>query len=299
MSLYAYIKKARWLVRIALALALLFLAAGICLWAWVPKEPTYDNKPLSYWMTELRTSGPVDMQQHPRVKKAFHAMGEDCVPFLMKNFQSRNNYPFWLRKTFYRLTGYMLDNSSGSPLQAARAFQVLGTNASSAVPEIRSSCRNPKKAHMAAFILTYIDPNAAQFFEELLPHSDSSVTTNVFKAASRLIHQGHNPTNLVKKISNCLTHPQLTIRHEAIVTLERIHKLDSLHPPLVIPALTNALAHGANPGTKIKSLRLLSNFGSEAQSVIPFLENMKSNSEAEELELELIEETIHDIRPTE
>lgn len=110
----------------------------------MPHEPRYQGKSLSEWLEEYNRAG--ELSATERVSEAIRAMGDQCLPFLLKTLKHKDS---GLKNKLYLLARrWHLDfipPYRREPLKrpALMALKVLGPNAKPIVPNLLTMFENP------------------------------------------------------------------------------------------------------------------------------------------------------------
>jgi hypothetical protein len=168
----------RWRI-IALGAALLLLGAWLALSYKV--EPRYETRTLSGWLGQYRSHSD-DFKEQARIwQEADHAisrMGSNAVPFLVEKLKYRESS---LLRRLRELLGHQSVISvrwledPGYAQMAMEGFRALGSQAKSAVPELRLLLAQPDKSDPAAQCLLSIGWETMPVFMEALSNRNSAV----------------------------------------------------------------------------------------------------------------------------
>jgi hypothetical protein len=168
----------RWRI-IALGAALLLLGAWLALS--YKAEPRYETRTLSGWLGQYRSHSD-DFKEQARIwQEADHAisrMGSNAVPFLVEKLKYRES-------SFLRRLRELLGRQSvisvrwledpGYEQMAMEGFRALGSQAKSAVPELRLLLAQSDKSDQAAQCLLSIGWETMPVFMEALSNRNSVV----------------------------------------------------------------------------------------------------------------------------
>jgi hypothetical protein len=162
---------------VAAVLVLAFLALPAYLIPRSPPEPTYNGKPLHFWLDQLvrsRMSGVpavLNADKTGEAQAAIRAIGTNAIPTLLRMVRAHDS------PLKHRLI-LLLHRQSLIPVpwhtdgeyhfQAAAAFQVLGHSASPAAPELMDLALHdpdPAVRHAAADALFFIQPQPGDLFQ--------------------------------------------------------------------------------------------------------------------------------------
>lgn len=107
------------------------------------KEPIWENRPLSAWLADLNELSP------DRVSAAMIAVrgiGTNAVPFLKERLMEKDSHIMAIVHRiclFLRIGAQLPTSSAARHTEAVRAFRVLGTNASNALPDLGNLLTGP------------------------------------------------------------------------------------------------------------------------------------------------------------
>jgi HEAT repeat protein len=245
------------------------LVVGIAVWSFKrEREPSYQGKSLSEWCENIDVFHDVTS---PATENAIRTMGTNSIPFLLKWI--RYEPPSWLEKadsTLERLTPDSVYNSMMRPFRqsfyAAKAFELLGTNATAAIPELTRLMHATNNVHSSSLAAIAMGSMGIEALPPLLhslaqPHPPSSV----FRAISSM---GYLGTNTMAAIPILIEHTRQNDHHVAQDAIRCLGRLE-LEPQTVVPVLTNLLGATNEQALRLSALYALKHFGSRATSAIP------------------------------
>ena len=132
---------------------LILLACGVAavlavlLWPRPEPEPVYGGKKLSQWLVMYYVGPQATREEKEEARKAIQHIGTNAMPFVLKWFQYAK--PKW-QLTVARSTPYWFPlgkNAKDILSQAATcSFEILGTNAAIAIPELKQLMLESKSA---------------------------------------------------------------------------------------------------------------------------------------------------------
>jgi len=172
-------KQSRAITRVVLLAIIATIAAFIAL---RPREPMYQGKRLSEWLSDF-DKGHGD-PGHARTEEAVRAMGTDCLPILVSELRAKDSP---LLKKLVRLAGHqhwVQVSYTQRETRWARAvcgFQALGGRAEPAVPaliqmlDLEESGRFLSHNWDVAAALIAVGPSAAKAVSELLTNRNTQV----------------------------------------------------------------------------------------------------------------------------
>ena len=218
--------------RVGTAIGLLLTAVL----AWIvwqtsgPREPVFEGRTLSSWLERhVPTSAADPPYNSPGWRKADEALrriGTNAIPTLLEMISARDRPPF-VRKLmeFARRRGWThwsYRYAMSRHEEAEYAFQVLGANAVSAVPElirIYEANLSPSSQRCAALALGHIGHDAQAAIPVLIrdfTHSNANVR---FYAVSAVMHIGGKPEVVLPALVGALKDPDINVRWNALVGL--------------------------------------------------------------------------------
>jgi hypothetical protein len=216
----------RWRVLIGL-----FLASVL---AWVvwrasgPREPVFKGRTLTSWLDHhVPTSSanpPYNSPGWHRADEALRAVGSNAVPTLLEMIRAKDPPPWRLKLLQfagrYRWTRINYSYAFSLHEEAEYAFEVLGTNAVSAVPElIKLYEEDVLPSSSAARALGHIGRGAKPALPNLIrrfTHTNSNVR---FCAVSAVMYIGGEPSVVVPALTSALQDPSVDVRWNALVGL--------------------------------------------------------------------------------
>ena len=269
-----------------------FLLTGISLVAVnsaQSSEPTYNGKPLSEWLLELKKSPSSDevlagMRQQldteqvyqgkkKRDEDAIRRIGTNALPTLLDMLGAKDRN---VKKVVSKLQNkelqeeYRSKDSNVEDLRslAVDGFSILGTNAASAVPQITKLFHNLETSFQAARALTKVGPEGFSVLTNAL--SDKKAT---FRGTAIWVIGEEAPVDSKTAASllvGCLKDPDVVNRGNAATFLAG-------KDPSAIPALIEMLDDDKNYITVKGAAQALSSFGSAAKSAAPKLLSIYTN----------------------
>ena len=145
--------------------AKILICSALAFWIlalWYTSEPMQDGKSLSHWLGQLHS---INSVEKARAEKALREIGEKAVPVLTR-WISHNDYPVkkrfiaWLKELGVSQRDWPDENYYHA--KALSGFKFLGSDADSALPELRQMLQQPKLAHDAAFAILFVSPREAE-----------------------------------------------------------------------------------------------------------------------------------------
>lgn len=218
--------------RFRIAFGLLFASVlGLLLWqAPGPREPLFEGRPLTSWLERhVPTSSADPPFNSPGWKKADEALrhfGTNAIPTLLKMIRAKDPPPFVLRivevSRRRRWTSINYRYALQRNEEAEYAFQVVGTNAVSAVPaliKIYEDNLSPSSQRCAALALAHIGRGAqaaVPIFLRRFNHTNADVR---FYAVSAIMTIGGDASVVVPALASALKDTSINVRWNALVAL--------------------------------------------------------------------------------
>jgi hypothetical protein len=253
-----------------------FLALAVSFTVFWPqkKEPEYQGKKLSEWVT-----APVGANGTLEVRKAMLAMGTNCVPFLVAWVQY--DPPAW-RKRLFELARYLhLGPSRDTRADRAEAawslMTVLGPQAAGAVPALRRLTREGTTAHMrsmAMMVLRELGDTAVPALVEIAGDTNNSYRNVAVALLVTRTDLGNYRARANSVLLSSVKDADLSIAVNAILGLG----FSGAHPELVIPALTNALSD-SRARVRHSACMALEWVGHDARAAVPALNRALNDSD--------------------
>lgn len=247
------------------------------------QQPVYNGKTLIEWLDDAVTNetilkiGDNEMLVTPTVTnysyEAIRKIGTNAIPFLLKEISESGE----LQK---KVDGG--DNSYKTRLRLNKislAFEILGSIAKPAVPELVQLLNNSNNFGFAAFALTQTDPQTAVVVLA------QALTNNNIQTRIEAVHDlsvvasSANIALAVPNLIQCLKYQSSEsdlhlLKYFTANTLGDIHA----RPDIAVPALLETLTNKSDAGEiRMASVRALGQFGNAAISAVPVLEQMTNN----------------------
>ena len=213
---------------------LLATVLGLLVWrALDTPAPVFEGRTLSRWLDHhVASSAANPPYNSPGWKKADEALrqiGTNAIPTLLKMLRAKDPPPLVLKLLeVARRHPWTRINYRYAVLrheEAEYAFQVLGKNAVSAVPElikIYQRAVSPSSQRCAALALGHIGRGAQAAVPVLIrdfTHTNGSVR---FYAVSAVMYIGGEPAVVVPALTSVLKDPSVDVRWNALVGLEML-----------------------------------------------------------------------------
>ena len=266
---------------------LLALGAGLILLALLmattgEREPSYEGKALGKWLDQVyeerrevafgkRAKGEVDASP---ATLAIRNMGVGVTPQLLRRLRARET---WLTRAQDWL-GYYFEFVPPTPdvirlqQQAKLGFEILGTNAWPAIPELSGLLIDTNSAMQAAASLCELGaPGVKTIHTALLdPEISDAARAEIVMALTwrTSMYQAEiDQTEILPVVMNLLDSRVEFLRVVSALYFSRIRG----EPEVVVPQLAARLDH-PDPKTRAYIAKALGSYGTNATSVIPRLE---------------------------
>lgn len=223
------------------------LVVGAIWFALSARQPSYQGKPLAYWLCLKNDDDDDAVRDEPHSEEAIRSMGTNCLPYLLKWIAYEP--PAWKAKliNYFVLSGprwipeRLQEDRAGRLAEGAEdAFRTLGHFARPAIPQLARLAKDRSRgwsSHRAAFVLISFGPETQAIVMEFLNDPRPLIRTAAISQVSRL---GTNALPAIARLIDCLKDPDENIAAMAARTLGELQ----LRPELTVPALTNALHDG-------------------------------------------------------
>ena len=214
-------------------LVMLFSVAGVLVIGCAPAtnpEPRYNERTLSEWLVEYEAGEVSGGTRDTNAITAICTIGSNAAPFLVKWINVADYTP---TERVRDLIGFGLGHPYTPPRlaranRAMRAFQLLGTNAAPAIPDLTKIILEDKRYEAgidAREALVYIGPPGVIALSMLAtnrstPHRFETITTLGLSAET-------GPRDMAKPyLTNCLSDPDPQVRYGAGCALAEIARED-------------------------------------------------------------------------
>lgn len=214
--------------------AVLLLAGlvGLIVWqALGPQEPVFEGRRLTRWLDHhVANSSAKPPYGSPGWKKADEALrhiGTNAVPTLLTMIRAKDPPPVVLKLIEfqrYRWTRINYRYARTRHEEAEYAFEVLGTNGVSAVPElieIYEEAVSPSSQRCAALALGHIGRGAHAALPALLRNFHHTNGDVRFYAVSAVLDIGGDSNIVVPALKGMLKDPKSEVRFNAVAGLRR------------------------------------------------------------------------------
>jgi hypothetical protein len=216
--------------RLSIAIGLI-LASVLGLLVWQvsgPREPVFEGRTLTSWLDHhVESSDARPPYNSPGWKKAdaaLRSVGSNAVPTLLKMIRAKDPPAVVLKllRLAERYHVMRVNYRSARNSEAEYAFEVLSTNAVSAVPELIKIYEEDvsfSSQRCAALALGHIGRGAQAALPALIrnfTHTNGDVR---FYAVSAVMSIGGEPGFLVPPLTSALKDPNVNVRWNALVAL--------------------------------------------------------------------------------
>ena len=236
------------------------MLASVLAWlAWRasgPLEPVFKGRKLTSWLeSHVPTSSanpPYNSPGWKQADEALRAIGSNAVPTLLEMIRAKDPPPWRLKLLLFagrfRWTGVNYRYAWSRNEEAEYAFEVLGTNAVSAVPElIKLYEEDVLPSSYAARALGHIGRGANPALPNLLrrfTHTNSNVR---FCAVSAVMYIGGEPSVVVPALTSALQDPSVDVRWNALVGLSGFGTRARPAVPEILKMVDDQAVVGSSP----------------------------------------------------
>jgi hypothetical protein len=281
------------------ALIAAVVAAAVLCWPRPQPQPTYQGRPLQYWVALLDNPYKAGTNLIT-IAKAIDAAGTNALPFLVQWIHYESPplrtllvnllslvVPWPTLERVARPARFRL--ACGSLL----AFRQLGSTAAPAIPELARLANNPasrETAWRAIQALAEIGTNSLPALQQIVENPQYPLRG---PAAFALTTMSPHPTALnepavrsppetIAHLISCTTNNQTIVCIAATIALAEWGRHGGFQalPPQCVPALTNCL-HSTNRMLKIEAMEALGKFGTNAAQAIPHLANIMKGPDSQ------------------
>jgi HEAT repeat protein len=244
-----------------------------------PSEPRYQGHSLTYWLTicwnypPTRTPGQV-----AQAEAAVRKIGTNALPCLLKWIASEVpplEYRVMAKlpapgKVKQLLYGLIYKRDKPTPYTLARiGFQLLGENSAPAVPELTKMLNDSNsllRRQNAAVALASIGTNGLPPLLYALSNSNYPMPNTVVAVVPLI----SNVSPVIPLLINCTTNSDRTLAGTAVQALGRLQ----MEPDIIVPAITNALAHPDGSVRFIAAQCFVTWLDGETYRAVPSLKNL-------------------------
>lgn len=210
---------------------LLASALGAFFWqASRPRQPVFEGRTLTSWLdhhvASSAASPPYDSPGWKKADEALRSIGTNAIPTLLDMIRAKDPPQFMLtllelaRRQHWMRINYRYASSRNE--EAEYAFEVLRTNAVSAVPElikIYEENVSPSSQRCAALALGHIGRGAQAALPALIQHFTHTNGDVRFYAVSAVMSIGGEPGVVIPALTSALKDPNVNVRWNALVGL--------------------------------------------------------------------------------
>jgi len=253
----------------------LFLTSGLAgvvvlaVWCFLPSEPTYQGKELSYWLEPYKFGGAETTDARGA---AFRSMGETAIPLLVRRLKWKpsglmqvlhRRFPNWIRGIAY------VQGNSDPRSEASYALGEIGSAARPALPVLEaltkvSDLPSSWYVNMAskAAVIKIKGESLDPYIEEL---RDTSDITRWYPKALLVGQFGTNAAGAVPLLLASLNPTNHSLVHgHALIALGQIRS----QPEVCVPAIASFLS-APSVSSRQKAIGALLHFGPAARSATP------------------------------
>lgn len=251
------------LVGVGLVMIAIF---GVLVWLLPPAQPTYNGRSLDSWLEEWSHS---DYDRTDPAAAAIKAIGTNGLPLLLNRLSQEESPMRNLLRAACRSIRIKLSGPISRQLGAAEAINLLGADASAALPVLTNLMSNRRYQMQATIALAGIGHDGVAVLIQTLTNRDWSLRE---VAAGALAEARSDFDEVIPALIETIKagvhdeHDDL-IRGAAGDALVRLQK----KPEIVVPALSQLLVSSPESDTREFAARLLGGFGSDAKTAVPLL----------------------------
>jgi hypothetical protein len=226
-----------------------------------PREPVFEGRPLTSWLDHhVASSAASPPYGSPGWKKADEAVrhiGTNAIPTLLEMIRAKNRPPFVLKLMEMArglgLTKMRYRYAMPRHEEAEYAFEMLGTNAVSAVPElIRIYEQNisASSQRCAALALGHIGRGAQAALPALIQRFTHTNKEVRFYAVSAVMSIGGDANLAIPALTSALKDPSVDVRWNALVGLSSFGGRARSAAPEILKMLNDAGMVGSHSITQ-------------------------------------------------
>ncbi|MDB6066650.1 MAG: repeat-containing protein [Pedosphaera sp.] len=224
-----YITAMRKRSRVAFILLLLLVLGAIAWLTLRQNEPVYEGKALSVWLevyhTNPQSDDPAGLEALKAADEAVRHMGTNVIPTLLRELQAEDSQlklkwvALFKKQRFIKLNftqDYMRQQA------ACSAFNALGSEGRSALPELMALYENPRFSQSPISIMgaiASIGPEASPAVPDLLRGLGDTNRTVVLCVEVALGRIHAQPGLVVPALLKCLSDPDFRVRRHAAYSL--------------------------------------------------------------------------------
>jgi hypothetical protein len=169
------------------------LVIGAIWFAISERQPSYQGRPLAYWLCLKNNDDDEAVRDEPHSEEAIRQMGTNCLPYLLRWIAYEP--PTWKTKLLNVLSRLrwipegLQDDHAGQLAQGAvNALLILGHRASPAIPQLALLAKDSSRemsSYRAAFVLISFGPEAQPIVVDLLNDPRPLIRTAAISAVAR------------------------------------------------------------------------------------------------------------------
>lgn len=192
------------------------------------REPSYQGRHLSDWLKRYYKAGP-NSPEEAEAAAAVQAIGTNALPYMLDWIQTRWTWRDWIHtKLPYKVSDNNLVNAWLTThdiyvIKALTAFQLLGTNAAGAIPELETMIRYPtsESANEAITALGSIREPALPLLKAALDDPNQYWRSRIVWEFRNMVNAGETNTYLPLIVA-ALNHRDVEVRGAATNALMSI-----------------------------------------------------------------------------
>jgi hypothetical protein len=247
---------------LVLVLGAVVVAGFVLVWPRGEREPVYQGKKLSWWITTPPSTG---TPQGVAIRK----IGTNGLPWLLDWAQYER--PTWERKVTSVSRSLHVNYQPGAKkAELAKAawlgLQILGRQASPAIPELVRMTGNRHLAMQALETMRFIGPAAVPALMGALTNRDAMVRVKAAGCIIGMRNSGAKASILVPVLLSCLADKDNSVVLSAAILLGRL----GTEPETVVPALASCM-HNRDRFIRRETAIALGNFSQAARPAVPEL----------------------------
>jgi HEAT repeat protein len=232
-------------VQIVLAVLLLAVAGVIAWHVLREREPVYQGKPLSVWLTGY--DSPKNQAAWQQTDEAIRQIGPRAIPTLLQMLRLSDSAPWkrtlldWAYKQHFIKIHHI--KAWGQNWRAANALGAMGLDAAGAVPELIHLYENPISGPSQRYTLMAlgkIGPAAKMAIPSLLSTVNTSTDEEVRASTVFALGGIHTePERVVPVLIRCLADTSIDVQSEAATGLGNFGENAKLAVPALVVLLQN------------------------------------------------------------
>lgn len=225
----------------------------------VAREPSFEGRFLSEWLAQYteRVWGNWERRASNAGFLAVRDIGTNAIPTLIE----------WLREPD---TLAPPNVSADRSMLVGAGFEILGTNAAPAVPElarILNESNSTRSAGLAIGALRRIGKEGLPPLRAALENPVFPYRQGVAASIGSSVYLGTNLTEFVPLLVRCLSDTDERLVQTAIEAIGQLR----LSPEISVPALTNYFEQSSNRYSRLVAIGSISSFGTSGRAAVPTL----------------------------